>query len=60
MAVQNPQIQEDMSDNFTFYKNGMTVKTVDSSIVITHLQFPGKKIITAADAANSYAAFFAN
>ena len=60
MAVQNPQIQEDMSDNFTFYKNGMTVKTVDSSIVITHLQFPGKKIITAADAANSYADFFAN
>ena len=34
------------------------VKTMDSYIVITHLQFPGKAIITSADAANSYAEFF--
>ncbi len=36
----------------------MLVKTIDSTIVITHLQFPSKKVITAVDAANSYADFF--
>ena len=60
LAVQAPQIEEDISDNFTFCKDGIIVKTIDSSIVITRLQFPGKNIITASDAANSYADFFAN
>ncbi len=60
MAVQAPQIEINISDNFTFSKDGIIIKTNDSSIVITHLQFPGKKIITASDAANSYADFFAN
>ena len=43
---------------FRFLSHGLIVKTVDSQIVITHLQFPGKRIISAADAANSYAKFF--
>jgi len=45
--------------NFNFLDEGILVKTIDSAIVITHLQFPSKKVITAADAANSYADFFA-
>ncbi len=44
--------------NFDFVDKGILVKTIDSAIVITHLQFPSKKVITAADAANSYADFF--
>ena len=43
---------------FRFLSHGLVVKTVDSQIVITHLQFPGKRIISAADASNSYAKFF--
>ena len=43
---------------FRFFSHGLVVKTIDSQIVITHLQFPGKRIISAADAANSYAKFF--
>ena len=43
---------------FRFFSHGLVVKTIDSQIVITHLQFPGKRIISAADAANSYARFF--
>ena len=43
---------------FRFLSNGLVVKTLDSQIVITYLQFPGKRIISAADAANSYAKFF--
>ena len=45
-------------DRFKFFSNGLLAKTVDSAIVITHLQFPGKRIISASDAANSYARFF--
>ncbi len=44
--------------NFDFVDEVMLVKTIDSTIVITHLQFPSKKVITAVDAANSYADFF--
>ena len=43
---------------FRFLSHGLVVKTIDSQIVITYLQFPGKRIISAADAANSYAKFF--
>jgi methionyl-tRNA formyltransferase len=50
---------EDLNLNsFKFISQGLAVKTVDSVIVITYLQFPGKRIITAADAANSYIKFF--
>ena len=44
--------------NFIFLPIGLCIKTRDNVIVITHLQFPGKRIIPAADAANSYAKFF--
>ena len=44
--------------SFMFIPNGLAVKTIDSVIVITYLQFPGKRIIPATDAANSYTKFF--
>ena len=50
---------EDLAVNsFRFTPDGLLTKTGDSMIVITHLQFPGKRIIPALDAANSYAKFF--
>jgi len=50
---------EDLAVNsFRFTPDGLLAKTSDSMIVITHLQFPGKRIIPALDAANSYAKFF--
>lgn len=41
-----------------FNKNGIYIKTGDSSIVITNLQFPNKKIISSIDAFNSHKNFF--
>jgi methionyl-tRNA formyltransferase len=43
---------------FKFDKSGLTMKTIDRTIVITHLQFPNKNIINSADAFNSYKEFF--
>ena len=40
--------------------DGITIKTSNSSIVITHIQFPNKKIISSVDAFNSYLEFFTN
>ena len=48
------------SRNFYFCTDGLAVKTSSSTLVITHLQFPGKNIIASQDAANSYADFFAD
>jgi methionyl-tRNA formyltransferase len=48
------------SSNFYFNSQGLAVKTCTKMIVITHLQFPGKNVITSQDAANSYAEFFTN
>ena len=42
----------------SFNRSGLTIKTVDYDIVITHFQFPNKNIITAEDAFNSYRHFF--
>ena len=42
----------------SFNKNGIKIKKKDSSIVITYLQFPNKKIISSQDAFNSYKGFF--
>ena len=39
-------------------KEGIYIKTYDSAIVITHIQFPGKKIINSIDIHNSYRDFF--
>ena len=47
-----------MDKQFKFIKNGLALKTIDKFIVITHLQFPGKRIISSTDAANSYSNFF--
>jgi len=41
-------------------KDGITFKTSNSAIVITYIQFPNKKIISSADAFNSYLEFFTN
>lgn len=46
-------------DIISFTNSGLTFKTIDYDIVITHLQFPNKNIITAKDAYNSYREFFA-
>ena len=48
------------SKDFYFCPDGLAVKTSSSTLVITHLQFPGKNIIASQDAANSYAKFFAD
>ena len=45
----------------TIYKldnDGLYINTVDSMIVITHLQFPNKNIISSNDVYNSYKEFF--
>tara|TARA_B100000902_G_scaffold388004_1_gene432959 strand:+ start:2265 stop:3182 length:918 start_codon:yes stop_codon:yes gene_type:complete len=47
------------ADIVSFNDTGLYVKTMDYDIVITHLQFPNKNIITARDAFNSYREFFA-
>ena len=47
-----------MNKAFKFVSNGLAVKTIDKNIVITHLQFPGKRIIKSIDAVNSYSNFF--
>ena len=39
-------------------KDGIVIKVIDSVIVITHIQFPGKKIINSSDIYNSYKDFF--
>ena len=48
------------SKDFFFCADGLAVKTSSSTLVITHLQFPGKNIIASQDSANSYAKFFAD
>ena len=45
-------------DIISFSNSGLTIKTSDYDIVITHLQFPNKNIITVKDAYNSYGQFF--
>ncbi len=45
----------------TIYKldnDGLYINTIDSTIVITHLQFPNKNIISSNDVYNSYKEFF--
>ena len=43
---------------FNFTNLGLIIKTADKNIVITHLQFPNKNIITSRDAFNAYKEFF--
>ena len=47
------------NDNFFNFTNlCLIIKTIDKNIVITHLQFPNKNIITSKDAFNAYKEFF--
>ena len=41
-----------------FDSTGLYINTIDSVIVITHLQLPNRKIISSSDAFNSYKDFF--
>ena len=43
---------------FKIDKSGIYINTRDRVIVITHLQFPNKSIISSLDAYNSYKDFF--
>ena len=43
-----------------FDKSGIYIKTYNSVIVITHLQFPNKSVISSNDAFNAYKDFFAS
>ena len=43
---------------FKVTKSGLHIKTVDSTIVITHLQMPGKKVINKSDIYNAYSNYF--
>tara|TARA_B100000900_G_C20451728_1_gene663441 strand:- start:53 stop:970 length:918 start_codon:yes stop_codon:yes gene_type:complete len=54
-SIQSPGSPGDI---ISFTNSGLTVKTSDYDIVITHLQFPNKNIITTKDAYNSYRQFF--
>ena len=54
-SIKSPGIPGDI---ISFTNSGLTIKTVDYDIVITHLQFPNKNIITVKDAYNSYRQFF--
>ena len=43
-----------------FDKSGIHIKTANSVIVITYLQFPNKSVISSNDAFNAYKDFFAS
>jgi len=58
LAEYDKNINGPIDKMFKFSSNGLAVKTNDMSIVITHLQFPGKRVIPSLDAANSHAEFF--
>lgn len=65
IIIRNMYVSEDNSSAkpgtiLDFSKDGLSIKTIDSAIVITHLQFPGKKTIGPKDVYNSYKSFFFN
>ena len=49
---------ENSGSIFKVTKEGLLIKTIDSRIVITHLQMPGKKIINKSDIYNAYSNYF--
>ena len=51
---------EHTNKKYNLKRDGIYVKTRDYIIVITHLQFPNKNIISASDAFNAYKDFFEN
>ena len=55
----NDDIHMDNSSSiFKVTKDGLYIKTIDSKIVITHLQMPGKKVINKSDIYNAYSNYF--
>ena len=58
LEISSIQSQGSPGDIVSFTSSGLTIKTYDYDIVITHLQFPNKNIITTKDAYNSYRQFF--
>jgi len=59
LEISSTQSPGSPGDIISFTNSGLTFKTSDYDIVITHLQFPNKNIITSNDAYNSYRQFFA-
>lgn len=49
---------ENSGSIFKVTKDGLYIKTMNSKIVITHLQMPGKKVINKSDIYNAYSNFF--
>ena len=49
---------ENSGSIFKVTKDGFFIKTIDSKIVITHLQMPGKKVINKSDIYNAYSNYF--
>ena len=49
---------ENSGSIFKVTKDGLYIKTIDSKIVITHLQMPGKKVINKSDIYNAYSNYF--
>ena len=49
---------ENSGSIFKVTKDGLYIKTMNSKIVITHLQMPGKKVINKSDIYNAYSNYF--
>ena len=58
MHIDNGSYDAEPGSILNFDKLGIHIKTYNSAIVITHLQFPNKKSISTSDAINSYLSFF--
>ena len=55
----NDDIYMEHSDSiFKVTREGLIIKTIDSKIVITNLQMPGKKVINKRDIYNAYSNYF--
>ena len=58
MHIDNSSYDAEPGSILNFDKLGILIKTGNSAIVITYLQFPNKKSISTSDAINSYLSFF--
>ena len=60
MYIKDAINDENTIKKYNLKRDGIYVKTNDNMIVITHLQFPNKNVISASDAFNAYKDFFEN
>ena len=60
MYIKDAINDEHTSKKYNLKRDGIYIKTNDNMIVITHLQFPNKNVISASDAFNAYKDFFEN